>query len=189
MKGFYPTLAPPPAAGPSIPAPEVELPFDALAAITSPSARAEGTPSSFDAPPSNPYIGRNGGASSQTYTSSNNGTATSPVLQKRRTQAPRVMGQFDHPIPPMPTRKALFPGVDFLSCYAIAVNEGAFFPRLKLRCGWVRRCAESLDVVNAAGGRIVTSPTNGASGVIPAVLKYIVEVCFHLAFTPALPLI
>jgi len=45
--------------------------------------------------------------------------------------------------------------MDFLSCYAIAVNE-----------------------VNASGGRIVTSPTNGAAGVIPAVLKYIVEVGF-----------
>jgi L-serine deaminase len=45
--------------------------------------------------------------------------------------------------------------MDFLSCYAIAVNE-----------------------VNAAGGRIVTSPTNGAAGVIPAVLKYIIEVGF-----------
>jgi len=42
--------------------------------------------------------------------------------------------------------------MDFLSCYAIAVNE-----------------------VNASGGRIVTSPTNGAAGVIPAVLKYIIE--------------
>ncbi len=53
----------------------------------------------------------------------------------------------------VPQRKTLFPGVDFLSCYAIAVNE-----------------------VNASGGRIVTSPTNGAAGIIPAVLKYIVEV-------------
>jgi len=44
--------------------------------------------------------------------------------------------------------------MDFLSCYATAVNE-----------------------VNAAGGRIVTSPTNGAAGIIPAVLKYIIEVC------------
>jgi L-serine deaminase len=47
----------------------------------------------------------------------------------------------------------MIPAVDFLSCYAIAVNE-----------------------VNASGGRIVTSPTNGAAGVIPAVLKYITEV-------------
>ena len=43
--------------------------------------------------------------------------------------------------------------MDFLSCYAIAVNE-----------------------VNASGGRIVTSPTNGAAGIIPAVLKYLLEV-------------
>ena len=51
--------------------------------------------------------------------------------------------------------------MDFLSCYAIAVNE-----------------------VNASGGRIVTSPTNGAAGVIPAVLKYIVEVSvFSLFFS------
>ena len=47
--------------------------------------------------------------------------------------------------------------MDFLSCYAIAVNE-----------------------VNASGGRIVTSPTNGAAGVIPAVLKYIIEVLGYL---------
>jgi L-serine deaminase len=47
----------------------------------------------------------------------------------------------------------MIPAMDFLSCYAIAVNE-----------------------VNASGGRIVTSPTNGAAGVIPAVLKYFIEV-------------
>jgi L-serine dehydratase len=40
-------------------------------------------------------------------------------------------------------------GMDWVSVYAIAVNEE-----------------------NAAGGRIVTAPTNGAAGVIPAVLKY-----------------
>ena len=53
----------------------------------------------------------------------------------------------------------MIPAMDFLSCYAIAVNE-----------------------VNAAGGRIVTSPTNGAAGVIPAVLKYILEVCLGLFY-------
>ena len=37
---------------------------------------------------------------------------------------------------------------DWLSVYAMAVNEE-----------------------NAAGGRVVTAPTNGAAGVIPAVLK------------------
>lgn len=67
-------------------------------------------------------------------------------------RAPVVTGSFDHAILPVPPRRTNIPAVDFLSCYAIAVNE-----------------------VNAAGGRIVTSPTNGAAGVIPAVLKYVVE--------------
>lgn len=40
-------------------------------------------------------------------------------------------------------------GMDWLSMFAIAVNEE-----------------------NAAGGRVVTAPTNGASGVIPSVLHY-----------------
>jgi iron-sulfur-dependent L-serine dehydratase single chain form len=42
--------------------------------------------------------------------------------------------------------------LDWLSLYAIAVNEE-----------------------NAAGGRVVTAPTNGAAGIIPAVLKYYLE--------------
>jgi len=45
--------------------------------------------------------------------------------------------------------------MDWISCFAMAVNEE-----------------------NAAFGRIVTAPTNGAAGVIPAVLMY------HLAFNP-----
>lgn len=44
--------------------------------------------------------------------------------------------------------------MDYASLYAIAVNEE-----------------------NAAGGRIVTAPTNGAAGVIPAVLRYYVDHC------------
>ncbi|KIM44907.1 hypothetical protein M413DRAFT_442879 [Hebeloma cylindrosporum] len=74
---------------------------------------------------------------------------TSPIAAAR---APRVIGSFDHALLPVPPRKTVIPAMDFLSCYAIAVNE-----------------------VNASGGRIVTSPTNGAAGVIPAVLKYIIE--------------
>ncbi|WP_375607224.1 MULTISPECIES: L-serine ammonia-lyase [unclassified Bartonella] len=41
---------------------------------------------------------------------------------------------------------------DWLSVYAIAVNEE-----------------------NAAGGRIVTAPTNGAAGIVPAVLRYYLQ--------------
>ena len=44
--------------------------------------------------------------------------------------------------------------LDWVSLYAIAVNEE-----------------------NAAGGRVVTAPTNGAAGVIPAVLRYYQDHC------------
>lgn len=43
-------------------------------------------------------------------------------------------------------------GLDWITLYALAVNEE-----------------------NAAGGRVVTAPTNGAAGVIPAVLQYYME--------------
>ncbi|WP_291859380.1 L-serine ammonia-lyase [Bradyrhizobium sp.] len=46
------------------------------------------------------------------------------------------------------------PAMDYASMYAIAVNEE-----------------------NAAGGRVVTAPTNGAAGVIPAVLRYYADHC------------
>lgn len=45
-------------------------------------------------------------------------------------------------------------GLDWVDLYAIAVNEE-----------------------NAAGGRIVTAPTNGAAGIVPAVLRYFEEFC------------
>ncbi|KAG8220910.1 serine dehydratase alpha chain-domain-containing protein [Butyriboletus roseoflavus] len=82
----------------------------------------------------------------------NQGQQESVISRSTQTRAPRVTGSFDHPVLPVPPRKTMIPAVDFLSCYAIAVNE-----------------------VNASGGRIVTSPTNGAAGIIPAVLKYIIE--------------
>jgi L-serine dehydratase len=44
--------------------------------------------------------------------------------------------------------------MDWLSIYAMAVNEE-----------------------NASGGRVVTAPTNGAAGVIPAVIRYYLEHC------------
>ncbi|KYK57518.1 hypothetical protein DCS_04528 [Drechmeria coniospora] len=69
-----------------------------------------------------------------------------------RRQHARVHGALDHPIAPSPTRRTTFPAMDYLTVYAMAVNE-----------------------TNAAGGRIVTAPTNGAAGIIPAVLKYTIE--------------
>jgi L-serine dehydratase len=47
-----------------------------------------------------------------------------------------------------------FRAMDMVSAYAIAVNEE-----------------------NAAGGRVVTAPTNGSAGVIPAVLNYFIRHC------------
>jgi L-serine dehydratase len=44
--------------------------------------------------------------------------------------------------------------LDWVSCFALAVNEE-----------------------NAAFGRVVTAPTNGAAGVIPAVLQYYIAFC------------
>jgi L-serine dehydratase len=44
--------------------------------------------------------------------------------------------------------------MDWLSVYAMAVNEE-----------------------NAAGGRVVTAPTNGAAGVVPAVIRYYLDHC------------
>ncbi|MEM7197429.1 MAG: L-serine ammonia-lyase, partial [Pseudomonadota bacterium] len=37
---------------------------------------------------------------------------------------------------------------------------------------WINLFALSVNEENAAGGRVVTAPTNGAAGVIPAVLRY-----------------
>lgn len=42
---------------------------------------------------------------------------------------------------------------------------------------WVNLWAIAVNEENAAGGRVVTAPTNGAAGIIPAVLKYYVR--FH----------
>jgi L-serine deaminase len=83
--------------------------------------------------------------------------STSVALGQTKTgitkrQPPRIHGSLDHPITPSPSRRTTFPAMDYLTVYAIAVNE-----------------------TNAAGGRIVTAPTNGAAGIIPAVLKYTIE--------------
>jgi L-serine dehydratase len=37
---------------------------------------------------------------------------------------------------------------------------------------WVNACALAVNEENAAGGRVVTAPTNGAAGIVPAVLHY-----------------
>lgn len=42
---------------------------------------------------------------------------------------------------------------------------------------WVNLYALAVNEENAAGGRVVTAPTNGAAGIIPAVLHYYVNFC------------
>ena len=42
---------------------------------------------------------------------------------------------------------------------------------------WVNLYALAVNEENAAGGRVVTAPTNGAAGIIPALLHYYVNFC------------
>jgi L-serine dehydratase len=42
---------------------------------------------------------------------------------------------------------------------------------------WVNLFALAVNEENAAGGRMVTAPTNGAAGIIPAVLQYYMKFC------------
>lgn len=60
-------------------------------------------------------------------------------------RAPKLWDKLNN-APPSNERESLF---DWLNLYAMAVNEE-----------------------NAAGGQVVTAPTNGAAGIIPAVLKH-----------------
>ena len=49
---------------------------------------------------------------------------------------------------------------------------------------WVNLFALAVNEENAAGHRVVTAPTNGAAGVIPAVLGYLVTHCPETGATP-----
>lgn len=42
---------------------------------------------------------------------------------------------------------------------------------------WISLYAMAVNEENAAGGRVVTAPTNGAAGVIPATIRYYLEFC------------
>lgn len=77
---------------------------------------------------------------------------------QRKPRTPPIRGSFQHEIMPVPPRRPNFPAMDWLSCWAIATNEQV-----------------------ASGGRIVIAPTLGAAGIIPAVLRYVVE---FVSFSP-----
>lgn len=70
----------------------------------------------------------------------------------------------------------------------LARRAGDLHDRLKLRhrrnaglpheaLDWVSAYAIAVNEENAAGGRVVTAPTNGAAGVVPAVLRYYRDHC------------
>ena len=42
---------------------------------------------------------------------------------------------------------------------------------------WINLWAIAVNEENAAGGRVVTAPTNGAAGIIPAVIRYYMHYC------------
>ena len=48
---------------------------------------------------------------------------------------------------------------------------------LTSRLDWVNLWALAVNEENAAGGRVVTAPTNGAAGIVPAVLHYLHKYC------------
>jgi L-serine dehydratase len=50
---------------------------------------------------------------------------------------------------------------------------------------WVTLYAMAVNEENAAGGRVVTAPTNGAAGIIPAVLHYYLNFVADKGSTPA----
>lgn len=56
---------------------------------------------------------------------------------------------------------------------AEAANSGS--PRSRM--DWVNLWALAVNEENAAGGRVVTAPTNGAAGIIPSVLHYYKRFC------------
>lgn len=58
-------------------------------------------------------------------------------------------------------------------CRALREREAASDPLVAL--DWLDAFAVAVNEENAAGGRVVTAPTHGAAGVVPAVLSYYVR--------------
>lgn len=56
--------------------------------------------------------------------------------------------------------------------YLSLLDNGPLTPINPLRMNWLNVFAMAVNEENAAGARVVTAPTNGAAGIIPAVLEY-----------------
>jgi len=69
-------------------------------------------------------------------------------------RAPKMFNRIKNASNDDPLRRYADHNDDYMYCWSMAVNEE-----------------------NACGGRVVTAPTNGAAGIIPAVLKYYLTFC------------
>jgi L-serine dehydratase len=61
--------------------------------------------------------------------------------------------------------------------YKKLIQEGKPSPHHPDVMNWLNMYAMAVNEENAAGGRVVTAPTNGAAGIIPAVLQYYRDFC------------
>ncbi|SET26806.1 L-serine ammonia-lyase [Oceanicella actignis] len=59
----------------------------------------------------------------------------------------------------------------------LEAERGANMPPPHVANDWISLYAMAVNEENAAGGRVVTAPTNGAAGVFPGVVKYYLEHC------------
>ncbi|MDA0680143.1 MAG: L-serine ammonia-lyase [Proteobacteria bacterium] len=76
----------------------------------------------------------------------------------------------------------LMPGLKVKRRAAALYNQLSSQPEAALRdpltiIDWVNLYALAVNEENAVGGRVVTAPTNGAAGIIPAVLHYYMRFC------------
>jgi L-serine dehydratase len=73
--------------------------------------------------------------------------------------------------------KKLLKGITYKSFdeWILAIQEGGH--KFQYILDWVSCFALAVNEENAAFGRVVTAPTNGAAGVIPAVLMYYITFC------------
>jgi L-serine dehydratase len=76
----------------------------------------------------------------------------------------------------------VMPGLKVKRRAAALYEQLASHPEAALRdpltiMDWVNLYALAVNEENAVGGRVVTAPTNGAAGIIPAVLHYYVRFC------------
>lgn len=81
------------------------------------------------------------------------------------------------------TREGILPGGLMVKRRAKAIHEqlqaekARNLPQPHQANDWLSVYAMAVNEENAAGGRVVTSPTNGAAGVVPAVLRYYRDHC------------